>query len=292
VADGHIDIRPSGSDTWQTLPSSYDGTHVSARLDDEHLKTGSYDLRAYAIDRAGNERTSQDLVNGGSAVIGLPIRIRTHLRAGIAQRRGGHRRSIRTRARIHVRYGHAVRLSGRLLSTDGNPVQGADVLVYSQARRTDAPVRVVASVRTSRLGGFSYRAPKGVSRTIRFRFNGTSTIRPSLHDVALLVTARSTIHTDRKRFVNGESVHFRGRLRGTSVPATGKLLELQVKLRGHWHTFATTHAGRNRRWRYEYRFDGTRGNQRYEFRARIPREANYPYEPGASPAARVFVRGL
>ena len=92
--------------------------------------------------------------------------------------------------------------------------------------------------------------------------------------------------------LNGEQVTFIGRLRGGWVPAAGKLVEVQFFARGRWRTFATTRAATNGRWRYEYRFDGTRGTVRWRFRARIPREVGYPFTPGTSRAVAVTVHGL
>jgi hypothetical protein len=151
---------------------------------------------------------------------------------------------------------------------------------------------LTATLKTNRRGGFSYRAPKGVSRTIRFRYEGTGTIRSATRDVALLVRARTTLRPSRRFFVNGETMRLRGRLRGRGIPPEGKLVELQVLLRGRWRTFATTRAALDGRWYYDYRFDGTRGSQTYRFRARVPREATYPYETGGSRVLRVRVRGL
>jgi hypothetical protein len=105
------------------------------------------------------------------------------------------------------------------------------------------------------------------------------------------VRAGSTIHASDSKVLNGQTVRFHGRLRGNSVPPGGKLIELQVVLRGRWHTFATVHTGPRGRWHYDYRFDGTQGRQRYRFRVRIPREAEYPFETGHSRAVRVKVRG-
>ena len=45
------------------------------------------------------------------------------------------------------------------------------------------------------------------------------------------------------------------------------------------------------RWRYRYRFEATRGLVTYRFRARIRREAAYPYELGHSRVVSVTVRG-
>ena len=105
------------------------------------------------------------------------------------------------------------------------------------------------------------------------------------------VPARSSITVDRRLVPNGESVTFRGRLVGRPLPDGGKLVDLQVKLRGRWRTFAAPRADSAGRWSYAYRFEATRGVVRYSFRARIRREAAYPYELGHSRIVRVTVRG-
>ena len=87
--------------------------------------------------------------------------------------------------------------------------------------------------------------------------------------------------------VNGDEVVFHGRVKG------GKLIQLQAYSRGSWLTFATPRASAaTGRWKYRYRFTATRGSVRYRFRARLPREAGYPYDAGTSRAVPVRVRGL
>jgi hypothetical protein len=75
------------------------------------------------------------------------------------------------------------------------------------------------------------------------------------------------------------------------MPSAGKLVAMQVWVRGRWRTFATTRATRRGRWRYDYRFDGTRGLEIYRFRAQLPQEAGYPFATGRSHLVRVTVRG-
>jgi hypothetical protein len=289
VARGHIEIKPRRGDVWQPLETELGTRRMAARLDDERLRDGVYDLRAYAVDHAANERTSAERADGDRAAVRLPIRLRTRLRVGL--RRPGARR-FRYGTQARVPFGRPARFRGRLLSRDRNPIQDAEILVFSQARRQGAPERLVATVKTTRRGGFVYRAPKGVSRTLRFRYGGTPTVRSATRRMALLVRARSAIRANRRSFVNGETMDLRGRLRGRDIPPEGKLVELQVLLRGRWRTFATTRADVRGFWSYGYRFDGTRGVQTYRFRVRVPREATYPYESGVSRVVKVKVRGL
>lgn len=289
IAQGQIEIKPRASDTWRPLDTRIGERRLLARLDDEQLRDGVYHLRARAVDHAANERTSATRTDGDRAAVRLPVRLKTRLRVGL--RRPGARR-VRFSTQARVPFGRSAWFRGRLLTRERNPIQDAEVLVFSRPRRHGATERLVATVKTSRRGGFAYRAPKGVSRTLRFRYHGTGTIRSATRRVALLVRARSTIRPNRRAFVNGEVMQLRGRLRGRHIPPEGKLVELQVLLRGKWRTFATTRADVRGFWRYDYRFDGTRGAQTYRFRVRVPREATYPYESGVSPIVKVRVRGL
>ena len=153
--------------------------------------------------------------------------------------------------------------------------------------------RPIATLRTSVNGRFTFRALRGPSRTLRFRFDGSPTVRGRSALVRLGVRASTTLRTSRGRVVNGEGIAFRGRLRGSGIPHSGKLIELQAWTRGGWRTFATTRASaRSGRWSYHYRFSATRGSVRYRFRARVPRETEFPFETGTSRTVSVQVRGL
>lgn len=117
-------------------------------------------------------------------------------------------------------------MRGRLLTSDGTPFPDAPVAVLQQLRQPGATPTPVASLKTSRSGRFSYLAPKGASRFALFRYGGTSTIRAVTRPVQLGVPGSTTIHRGRRTFVNGETMRFRGRLRGGGIPTAGKLVEL------------------------------------------------------------------
>jgi hypothetical protein len=144
---------------------------------------------------------------------------------------------------------------------------------------------------TDSSGRFSYGARTGPSRTVRFEYGGTRTTRPARAEVRILVRAGSSIAVNRRFALNGQTVSFHGRLRGGPVPDGGKLIDLQAFYRGRWRTFATPRTDAHGRWSYDYRFEATRGVVTYRFRARIRREAAYPYELGHSRVVRVTVRG-
>jgi hypothetical protein len=107
------------------------------------------------------------------------------------------------------------------------------------------------------------------------------------------VRAATTFEPSRRKVVNGEYITFRGRLKGGLVPPGGKLVELQVFTRRRWRTFAQPRANAaTRRWSFQYRFEAVRGRVRFRFRARIRREASYPFHVGTSRPVRVTVYGI
>ena len=64
------------------LPTVRTEDGFTARLDDEELPDGVYDLRARAIDGAGNERSTDREPSGEKARRTAPMRIATRLVAG------------------------------------------------------------------------------------------------------------------------------------------------------------------------------------------------------------------
>ena len=116
-------------------------------------------------------------------------------------------------------------------------------------------------------------------------------MKPAAAQVTVLVRARTAIAVSRRLLRNGDTVRFSGRLLGGPVPDGGKLIDLQAHYRRQWRTFATPRTDAGGRWQQDYRFEATRGLVRYRFRARIRREAAYPYELGYSRVLSVTVRG-
>ena len=300
ITQGEIEIRRQGDSAWQPLAVELAAGAFSAVLDDEHMPDGTYELRARARDAAGNESSTDRRGSGAPAVLTLPVRIKTRLAVGKLKKvrargaRRGHRRARRILiVSPRARYGRTIHLHGRLTMPGANPVAGVVVQVSERVDMPGAEFHPIGAVTTTRTGRFLYRALRGPSRTLRFTYGGTPTIRSRSTDVDLHVRAATTIGVSRRFVVNGETILFHGHLLGGPIPAEGKLIELQVFARGLWRTFATTRAhAANGRWSYRYRFDNTRGRISYRFRARIRREATYPYTTGLSRRLRVTVQGI
>jgi hypothetical protein len=275
VADGAIEFRRTGWRQWHGLQTSLHGDgHLSARLDDLDLPDDTYELRARVRDRAGNELTSYEREDGARMTLNLPLRATSHIALEKARQKG----------RLPAE------LSGTLRGRSGRPLAGAAINVFEQPR-TGGGFRETASLRTNASGKFTHVLRAGPSRTVSVRYAGSALIKPAMENIAIRVPARTTIRANRRSLRNGQSVRLGGRLRGGPVPDGGKLIDLQAFYRGQWRTFATPRSDGRGRWSFRYRFEATRGTVRYRFRARIRREAAYPYELGYSRVIGVTVRG-
>ncbi|MDT7784340.1 MAG: hypothetical protein QOF58_2759, partial [Pseudonocardiales bacterium] len=293
VAGGSVEIRLKKGKGWRGLKTSVVNGGLTAQIPDGRLSRGRYALRARVIDLAGNERSTRRRVDGKRAIVRLPLRVAARMRAGVRKRVGrrGHKH-VRFVQGPRVTHGHRTKLQGRLVSPGGNPLSGVPVEVSSRIDQPGTTFAPVATVRTNRRGRFAYTVPSGRSRVIRFVYRGAPTIRPQTRLVRVKVKAATSIRASRKHVVNGEPVTFTGEVATGPIPATGKLVELQYRDRGSWRTFRSIHTDAAGNWSFEYRFTGTRGTQRYKFRARLPRESGYAYAKGASRPVRVSVKGL
>jgi 5-hydroxyisourate hydrolase-like protein (transthyretin family) len=299
LAGGTIEMSPIGSATWQALPTQKDGSRLLARIDDAALPAGAYQLRVRAVDHAGNEASTDRRLDGQLMSLTLPLRIESRMRAGFLRVRTVRRRSgrevvkrrvtvLKRTARV-VSGGHA-RIVGRLVNRDGQGIPGADVRVMSAS--ATSPEQLVAALQTDGNGRLRYRAAGTTSRTLRFVYAGSPLVLAADRAIEMSVPARSSLRVNRTRVLNGQAVEFSGRLTTQPAPAGGKLVELQARLTNRWQTFRTTRTDAAGRWAIPYRFKRTRGVQHFQFRARLPQEASYPFARGGSRVLTVRVRGL
>lgn len=298
LATGEIQISQEGSNDWRAVPTSVGAGGLSGQIDDTHLAPGRYLLRAFAHDVAGNVGESDQTLAGRPAQIQAPLRVAMQLTAGFAAervvRRGRHRkrRELVLRPVVRVGQGAHVVIRGRLTNRDGQPLRGARIAVFSTALSVGARVELAGVTSTDQRGGFSYVARASESRSLRLLYEGSAILGPADRELGLSVPARSTLRATPRFVLNGGAVLFAGVLLGHPRPPAGKLVSVQAFVRGRWRTFAETRADRAGRFRYRYRFDGTRGTVGYRFRALIPREPVYPFATGASRTQQVTVRGL
>lgn len=297
ITGGSIEVRRRGGEAWRPLATGVTGSGVSALVDDETLRRGRYTLRATVTNAAGLQQGTDRGADGSVKALKLPIRIGARLQAGrrvgkICQRQGNRRHCrFKLAHRVPVELGRPITLRARLVS-QGRPIGNQLVEVWQRVRMAGAKWQQAGAVQTDRRGRVRYKAQPGPARKLRFRFPGTPFVRGDNATIRLDVQAKSSIRVSRRSVVNGEYVTFHGALKGRPIPAQGALVELQVRSRGKWRTFAQPRANAEGAWRYQYRFETVSGGARYRFRARVRRQAGYPYATGSSRQIAVRVHGL
>jgi hypothetical protein len=312
IAGGWIEYRKAGESGFRRLETRRSDGVLAARLDDRNLPAGRYEVRAVVIDVAGNEAIIGTWADGAPAVLGMPLRLSASLSAmgevtvkrcakapkgrrgkgkrGKARPRSKCRREAVSKATLELAHGKRAASSGRLTTGQGVAIAGAPIVVEAQARTGGAFVHLGVT-RTDAQGLFRFKIPSGPSRTVRYRYDGTNTVKPAEGRLTTKVRAAARLKVSRRRLLNGQAVRFTGRLLGKPIPAGGKLVALQARVGREWRTFATPRANAKGLFKHRYRFTATTGLRRYAFRAVVAREAAYPYEAGRSRTVRVAVRG-
>jgi hypothetical protein len=285
LVSGVIGIRPAGSgDSFEALATTRSELGLSARWDTSAYPEGSYEFRAVGGDAAGNSATSTSRADGSPMVLANPLKATTLIVAGL-----GH---AARRARV-LPFGRVIRLKGRLTTGARRPIGGAAVRIVERYGGRIGN-RTLTSV-TDESGRFSVALPAGPSREVVASFAGDLAFAHAAGDPArLLVRSAASLRVSAPvATVGGRPLVFRGvvRSRPGELPLGGKTVELQFRAPGlGWQEFRTLETNRRGRFRYAYRFsdDDSRG-ARFEFRAHVPQQAGWPYEPGDS--RPVAVRG-
>jgi hypothetical protein len=194
-------------------------------------------------------------------------------------------------SRLKAKYGRMVTLSGQLRDSSGAAITNAQIDFGARLTKPGAKAQDLGAVRTDSTGAFSLKvATKLGSRQLRFAY------RPQIGgaisasaQLQLDVIAPLTLRVSPKRVRNKHAVTFTGKLSAGPIPRRGKVVNLQVIVDGHWHTFATVRSSRKGSFKYRYRFRRTYGRAKYRFRARSRYEAAYPFIAGTSKTVRVRV---
>lgn len=281
---GQISVRRAGStDRFEELSTELRDGLLWARWDSDAYPAGQYEFRASVRDLAGNESTTLSRANGSPMSIRSPLKISTRLLAGFGD------------SALHtVSYGHGATVSGRLIAGRRAGLSGMSTQVIE---RFDEGARLserVSTVRTGPGGGFSLDLASGPSRQIVVVAPSTATLRAASSE-ALRLAVRSGVRLRSSAAVakvGGRPVVFRGKLAGgADIPAAGIAVQLQFRLPGlPWSEFRTIRTDQHGRFRYPYRFadDDSRG-VRFLFRAYVPAQADWPFEPAGS--RQVAIRG-
>jgi len=312
---GWIGLRRAGSgDPFAPLPElPAPAGELRARWDSDAHPSGDYEFQATGYDLAGNATVTTRKANGMTMTLSNPLKTRTTLRAAFGgralhrwrcSRRRGRRRcrrqvirrlSLRPAKRT-VPYGRGVLLSGRLGNGAGSPLGGRRPVRVVETFAGDRGPGVRQSTAWTDPGGaFVVRLPPGPSREVTVAFDGSPTLsRSASRRLSLEVRSAVRLHASSPvARIGGAPLVFRGRVAAAPgmIPPGGKSVQLQFRLPGlAWSEFRTIKTDRRGRFRYAYRFsdDDSRGT-RFQFRAWVPAQDDWPYEPASS--TPVLVRG-
>jgi hypothetical protein len=277
---GSIAVRRVGSgERFATLPTEHTDGVLKAHWNSASYAPGEYEFRASAGDRAGNLGVSVSRRNGTAMRLRSPLKIATAL--------------IVPSGRLNLAYGSSTSYAGRLLSGRHAPLAKATVEVLERFGDGAEPRERVTRVRTSASGAFSVPLAAGPNREILASVAPSATMRgTSSQPLRLAVRSGVRLRVSAAvAKVGDRPVVFSGRVAtaGTSIPPEGKAVQLQFRL-PHlpWSEFRTIRTDRRGRFRYPYRFadDDSRG-ARFQFRAFVPAQAGWPYQPANSRAVEV-----
>ena len=263
---------------------------VDLPFDTTKVRNGVHHLIVSVIDAAGNAAPVLDrnITVANPGVPGPPNGTNASVQATLAARWKGTRRESLTSS-----YGRAQAVTGRLTGPGGVPISGA--LIDLQATPTYQGARPVTmrGPRTGSDGRFSVRLAGGVSsRTVRFAYRSHlgDALPAATRTLTLRVRAGVALSVAPHTASVGQSISFRGRLRGGPVPAGGKQLVLEARgPGGPWIEFKVVRTDARGRYHASYRFKFP-GPADYQFRVLSEPESDYPFVAGSSNIVGVFER--
>lgn len=185
------------------------------------------------------------------------------------------------RSRVTRSYAkRALRVSGRLVNAQGQPITGATLELLQQTAGSPS-LEMIGHAKTSTTGTFAANAPAGPSRTIEvaYRAFATDAAYAATATITESVAAGVRLSVTPQRTGSEGTITITGRVLGP-VPPQGVSVDMLVHYRGHWEPFRTPRTDAAGRFTVVYQFEGALG--RFPFRAEVP-----PSQAGFS-----FGRGL
>jgi hypothetical protein len=287
VASARIEYRAVGSSNWQPLATQIAGGEARARVASSAVPPGEYEFKATVTDIAGN--TAETTLREDAA----PMRLTFPLRAGVQLRAGLGEGASPGQT---VAYGTDSEVRGRLLDARGEPLPNQPVVVVDRFANGALYPRAERPTVTDQQGRFTVPEPAGPSRSIEVEFAGTSRYLPAVEPVGRFsVKGAASFRTSSDTVAEGSPITFTGRVRhrGARIPAGGKLVEIQYRLKtGRQRTLKQPfRTDANGRYRLNYRFSkALTADALFRFRVKVRKEGNWPFKDVASRWRKVVVR--
>jgi hypothetical protein len=251
----------------QPCPAEASG---SFGFDTAKLVDGRHSVRVKAIDASGNEAAS------------APVEIVTENRSAGCRTAGGPAitASLGRAGRKPVRFGRRATLRGRVLDAAGQPVAGAQLQIVQRLLLSGAPLRVTGTVTTDAEGRVEVRLPRGPSRELRLGVPAGAGLGGLVCSPPVRLRVRAGIgFSVRPRRVSPDGrIVFSGRLRGGPGARGVQVAIYAVARRGRARVpVEIVRTGAKGRFAFRYRFQRSFAPFTYRFRARVRRQAAYPY---------------
>ena len=136
-------------------------------------------------------------------------------------------------ADARVGYGRPVTLHGLLMSSAGLPIAGQPVAILTAPDNGSNAFTQAAAVTTGPDGSWTATLPPGPSRIIEASYPGSPTILPATGSATVITPAKivlTSVTPDRTPW--GSTVRITGRVLGGYIPASSKLLRLDLGIVG------------------------------------------------------------
>ena len=202
---------------------------------------------------------------------------------------------VKSKAKEHVRHGHATSVSGWLGLSDGNALAGQTVQILTAPDNGLGQFAVAATATTAANGTWTAKLPAGPSRIVEASYGGGATTEASVSgQVRVIVPSEIKIRSVSPSSVAwGQSVKITGTLLGGYLPAGGVNVRLRIGIGKDKLTYGVREHVSQAHFATVYTF-GTGSAQihrRYWFQVATLPSGNYPYAPSSSNRMYVNVGG-
>jgi hypothetical protein len=262
VADGQHTLKVTVGDAAQNSSVVYDGTITTQNAPTKVSSLG-------ALPGPGIGGSSAGLSIGAGAPNGTSTGAGARLHLGVGP----------TIARTYAH--RALRLGGRLLDAQGQPISNAKLDLLQQIDGS-AVLKLIGHAKTGKNGTFTAIMPAGPSRLIEVAYRAFSA-DPNYAAQAKVreaVGAGVQLRISPRQTSSAGTILLTGQVDGP-VPRQGVIVDLLVHYRGRWEPFRTPRTDAAGRFNVAYQFQGALG--RFPFRAEVPgRQADFSFAGGVS----------
>jgi hypothetical protein len=187
---------------------------------------------------------------------------------------------------VTVRSDRSALLSGRVSAPSG-PVGGATVCALTRIRIAGRPIVVGATATSGTDGRYELELPPGPGREVFVHLAYGDRVL-ARHGLTVRSTARPALAVEPRRAQAEDRLSFTGTLPGPAC--ADRVVKVQARIgKRRWQVFRTDRSDGACAFAARYKLRATRDARRYRFRALVPAQAGYPYEPGYSPVATVAI---